>query len=136
MVRRNLLAVVITVCTALFVLGGVAIGGRLKTSFISGGDLPGSKDPALTPAAAVQHLFENVQRRNLPFAYNYVANQEDVAAESFNHDLAGTDGNLKSLAALNDFQVHVLNKTDDKAKVRAELQWSTPVGGFFENREF
>src|SRR3954469_23343453 len=119
MVRRNLLAVIILVFTALFVLAGVALGGKMKVAFMSSGDIPGSTDPATTPAAAVQHLFENVQRRNLDFAYKYVANNEDLAANAFNHDIGGSDGNLKSLAALNDFQVHVLNKTSDKAKVRA-----------------
>lgn len=136
MIRRNALAVIIFAFTALFVLAGVALGGKLKVAFMSSGDTPGSSDPAPTPTVAVQRLFENVQRRNMDFAYKYVANQEDVGQDVFYHDLAGVDGNLKSLAALNDFQVHVLNKTNDKAKVRAELQWSTPVGAFFENRDF
>src|SRR3954471_6541359 len=136
MIRRNLLAVIILVFTALFVLAGVALGGKMKVALMSSGDIPGSTDPATTPAAAVQHLFENVQRRNLDFAYKYVANNEDLAADTFSRELAGSDGNLKSLAALNDFQVHLLSKSTDKAKVRAELQWSTPVGGFFETRDF
>jgi len=136
MVRRYGLALAMLVFTALFVLAGVALGGRLKVAFMSSGDIPGNSAPAVTPTAAVQHLFENVQRRNLDFAYKYVANQEDLAADTFNRELAGADGNLKSLAALNDFQIHLLNKQDDKARVRADLQWSTPVGAFFENREF
>lgn len=136
MLRRNGLALAILIFTALFVLAGVALGGKLKVAFMSSGDIPGSTTPADTPTAAVQRLFENVQRRNLGFAYKYVANQEDLAADTFNRDLAGADGNLKSLAALNDFQVRLLNKENGKAKVRADLQWSTPVGAFFENREF
>ena len=98
MIRRNALAVAILGFTALFVLAGVALGGKLKVAFMSSGDIPGSSDPAPTPTAAVQRLYENVQRRNLDFAYKYVANQEDVAADSFNHDIGGSDGNLKSLA--------------------------------------
>ena len=86
--------------------------------------------------AFLEELSPFVWRRNLDFAYKYVANQEDVGADVFSRDIGGTDGNLKSLAALNDFQVHILNKADDKAKVRAELQWSTPVGGYFETRDF
>jgi len=136
MVRRNALAVVIVACTALFVVAGLAFGGRLKTAFINGGDLPGATSPADTPTAAVQHIFENVQRRNLDAAYKYVSNQEDLAAGTFSRDLAGADGNLKSLASLNDFQVHLLTKKDNTAKVRADLQWATPVGAYFENRQF
>lgn len=135
-IRRNGLAVAILVFTALFVLAGVALGGKLKVAFMSSGDIPGSTTPANTPTEAVQRLFENVQRRNLDFAYKYVSNQEDLAADTFSRELAGADGNLKSLAALNDFQVRQLVKKDNTARVRAELQWSTPVGAFFENREF
>jgi hypothetical protein len=135
MIRRNALAVVIMVCTALFVVAGLAYGGRLKTAFINGGDLPGATAPADTPTAAVQHLYENVQRRNLDAAYKYVANQEDLEADAFSRDLAGTNGNLKTLASLNDFQIHLLTKKDNTAKVRADLQWATPVGAFFENRQ-
>lgn len=136
MVRRNALAVAILVCTALFVLAGLAFGGRLKVAFMASGDMPGSTAPADTPIAAVQHIFENVQRRNLDAAYKYVSNQEDLAADTFSRDLAGADGNLKSLASLNDFQIHLLAKKDNTAKVRVDLQWSTPVGAFYENRQF
>ena len=135
MFRKNGLAFAIFILTGLFVLAGVAFGGKLKVAFMTSGDIPGSTTPADTPTAAVQRLFENVQRRNMDSAYKYVSNQEDLAADTFSRDLAGADGNLKSLAALSDFQVHQLTKKDNTAKVHAELQWSTPVGAFFETRD-
>jgi hypothetical protein len=136
MIRRNALAFAIFILTGLFVVAGLAFGGKLKVAFMTSGDMPGSTAPADTPTTAVQRIYENVQRRNMDAAYKYVSNQEDLAADTFNRELAGADGNLKSLASLNDFQVHLMTKKDNTAKVRADLQWSTPVGAFFESREF
>ncbi|MCU1286154.1 MAG: hypothetical protein JWO13_2504 [Acidobacteriales bacterium] len=135
MIRRYSLAVVIFVATLFFVALGVAFGGRLKVAFMSSGDVPGSTGPATTAVTAVQHLFENVQRRNVDSAYSYVANNQDVSLDAFSREVSGSDGNLKSLAALNDFQVRALSTSGDEAKVRADLQWSTAVGAFFESRD-
>src|SRR4051812_6897241 len=117
MIRKYSAAFVIFAATLLFVGLGVAFGGRLKVAFMSSGDVPGSTGPATTPVTAVQHLFENVQRRNVDAAYSYVANNQDVSLDAFSREVSGSNGNLKSLAALNDFQVRSLNSTGDEAKI-------------------
>jgi hypothetical protein len=136
MIRKYTLAFVIFGATLFFVALGVAFGGRLRVTFMSGGDVPGSAGPANTPNLAAQHLLENVQRRNVNAAYSYVGNGQDVSLDAFSRDINGANGNLKSLAALNEFQIRILKNARDEAIVRAELQWSTAVGAFYETREF
>jgi hypothetical protein len=136
MIRKYTLAFVIFAATLFFVTLGVAFGGRLRVAFMSSGDVPGSTGPANTPNLALQHLLENVQRRNPDAAYSYVGNGQDVSLDAFSREISGSNGNLKSLAALNEFQIRTLKSTGDEATVRAELQWSTAVGAFYETREF
>src|SRR5438046_1323112 len=100
MIRRYTLAFVIFAATLFFVALGIAFGGRLKVAFMSSGDVPGSTGPATTANLAAQHLFENVQRRNVDAAYSYVANTQDLGLDAFSRQVSGSDGNLKSLAAL------------------------------------
>jgi hypothetical protein len=135
MIRKYTLAFVIFAATLFFVAMGVAFGGRLRVAFMSSGDVPGSTGPANTPVLAMQHLLENVQRRNVDAAYTYVGNIQDVSLDSFNRQVAGSDGNLKSLAALNEFQVRTLKTSGNEATIRADLQWSTAVGAFNETRD-
>jgi hypothetical protein len=136
MIRKYSLAFVIFAATLFFVALGVAFGGRLKVAFMSSGDVPGSTGPANTPNLAAQHLLENVQRRNVDAAYSYVGNTQDVTLDAFAREVSGSDGNLKSLAALNEFQVRTLKAGGEEATVRADLQWSTAVGAFYETRDF
>jgi hypothetical protein len=136
MIRKYTLAFVIFAATLFFVALGVAFGGRLRVAFMSSGDVPGSTGPANTPNLAMQHLLENVQRRNPDAAYSYVGNGQDVSRDVFSREISGADGNLKSLAALNEFQIRTLKNAADEATVRAELQWSTAVGAFYETRDF
>src|SRR3982074_2055182 len=135
MIRKYTLAFIIFAATLFFVALGVAFGGRLRVAFMSSGDVPGSTGPATTPVLAVQHLLENVQRRNVDAAYTNVGNSQDVSLDSFNLQVAGADGDLKSLAALNEFQVRTLKTSGNEAAVRADLQWSTAVGAFNETRD-
>jgi hypothetical protein len=135
MIRKYTLAFVIFFATLFFVAMGVAFGGRLRVAFMSSGDVPGSTGPANTPVLAMQHLLENVQRRNLDAAYTNVGNSQDVSLDSFKRQVAGSDGNLKSLAALNEFQVRTLKTSGNEATVRVDLQWSTAVGAFNETSD-
>jgi hypothetical protein len=132
LIRKYSLAFVIFAATFLFVLLGVAFGAKLRVAFMSSGDVPGSTDPATSPALAAQRLFENVQRRNLDAAYTYVGNGQDVSRDAFDREINGVDGSLKTLAALHDFQVRTLKAAGNEAVVRADLQWSTAVGAFYE----
>src|SRR5258706_5170829 len=136
MIRKYSLAFVIFAATLFFVALGVAFGGRLKVAFMSSGDVPGSTGPANTPNLAAQHLLENVQRRNVDAAYTYLGNTQDVSLDAFSREVSGSDGNLKSLAALNEFQIRTLKTGGEEATVRADLQWSTAVGAFYETRDF
>ncbi|MCU1306920.1 MAG: hypothetical protein JWN45_1615 [Acidobacteriaceae bacterium] len=136
MIRKYTLAFVIFAATLFFVALGVAFGGRLRVAFMSSGDVPGSTGPANTPNLAAQHLLENVQRRNVDAAYSYVGNTQDVSLDAFSREVSGSDGNLKSLAALNEFQIRALKFGGEEATVRADLQWSTAVGAFYETRDF
>jgi hypothetical protein len=111
------------------------MGDKLKVVYMRQGATVGHNAPAGTPAAAVQKFFTEIQRRDFDAAYNYVANKQDLDREDFIRDVRGSDGDLRTLAALSDFDTQQLATDGSTAKVRANLQWATAVGAFYESRD-
>jgi hypothetical protein len=134
--RKYSLATAIFVLTFVFVVLGYALGDKLKVVYMrQGASTVGRNAPAGTPAAAVQRFYSEIQRRDFDAAYNYVSNKQDVDRETFLRDVRGSDGDLRTLAALSDFDTQQLATDGSKAKVRANLQWATAVGAFYETRD-
>ena len=130
------LAITIFIVTAVLVVVGYAYGEKLKVVYMSSGSSLGHEAPAGTPAAAVQSLYANAQRRDFDAAYLYVGNKQDVDKDTFIRDLNGVDGNLRTFSALHDFQTSTVQRDGGQATVRAQLQWATGVGAFYETRDF
>jgi hypothetical protein len=133
--RKYGLATAIFVLTIVFVILGYTVGDKLKVVYMRQGATVGHNAPAGTPAAAVQKFFTEIQRRDFDAAYNYVANKQDLDREDFIRDVRGSDGDLRTLAALSDFDTQQLATDGSTAKVRANLQWATAVGAFYESRD-
>jgi hypothetical protein len=125
----------IFILTFASVVIGYAIGDKLKVVGMRTGSTIGQTAPAGTPAAAVQKFYTSIQRRDYDGAYNYISNKQDVDRESFKRDVMGRDGDLRTLAALSDFDTQQLAANGNESKVRANLQWATAVGAFYETRD-
>jgi hypothetical protein len=121
--------------TIVLVLLGYALGDKLKVVGMRTGSTIGQTAPAGTPAAAVQKFYTSIQRRDYDGAYSFVANKQDVDRDTFYRDVKGGNGDLRSLAQLSDFDTQQLAKDGDTAKVRANLQWATAVGAYYEARD-
>lgn len=133
--RKSTIPAAIFILTVAFVVLGYALGDKLKVVYMRSGSTVGHNAPAGTPAAAVQKFYTEIQRRDFDSAYNYVANKQDVSREDFIRDVKGGDGDLRSLAALSDFDTSQVASDGNGAKVRANLQWATAVGAYYEARD-
>lgn len=134
--RKYSLALAIFALTIVFVVLGYTMRDKLKVVYMrQGASTLSHNAPAGTPAAAVQRFYSEVQRRDFDSAYNYVANKQDVDRDTFIRDIRGSDGDLRSLAALSDFDTQQLSTDGSNAKVRANLQWATAVGAYYETRD-
>lgn len=133
--RRSMIPAAIFALTIVFVLLGYALGDKLKVVGMRTGSTIGQTAPAGTPAAAVQKFYTSIQRRDYDGAYSFVANKQDVDRDAFYRDVKGGNGDLRSLAQLSDFDTQQLAKDGDTAKVRANLQWATAVGAYYEARD-
>jgi hypothetical protein len=90
---------------------------------------------ATTPQGAVEQLFTHVRNRDYKGAYSYVAPASNVDLTAFTRDLTGKDGSLRTYSALAGINTKALNESDDEATVRANLEWSTAVGAFYDTRD-
>jgi hypothetical protein len=91
--------------------------------------------PASTPEGAVQSMLANVKSHDLKGAYSYVAPASSADFQTFQHDLLGRNGSLKTYSQLESVKTRVLHETDNEALVRTELEYSTAVGAFYDTRD-
>jgi hypothetical protein len=133
--RKGTLPAAIFILTIVFVLLGYAIGDKLKVVGMRTGSTIGQTAPAGTPAAAVQKFYTAIQRRDYDTAYSFIANKQDLDRDTLIRDVKGSDGDLRTLAQLSDFDTQQLAKDGDEAKVRANLQWATAVGAYYDSRD-
>ena len=90
---------------------------------------------ATTPQGAVEQLFAHVRNRDYKGAYSYVAPASNVELTAFIRDLTGKDGSLRTSSTLAETNTRILNQSDNEATVRANLEWSTAVGAFYDTRD-
>ena len=108
----------------------------LTVALIAAGSVhKSSTAPASTPEGAVQAMFSNVQARNWPGAYTYIAGASNVDLQNFQHDLQGRYSSLRSYSQLENVSTRVLHESENEALVRAELKYSTAVGAFYDTRD-
>jgi hypothetical protein len=88
-----------------------------------------------TPEGTIRTLFADVQAKNWRSAYALVSNQNNVDLNSFIRDLSGSNGDLRTFSTLSKAVPRVLREDDSQALVRTDLQWSTAVGGIYDNKD-
>ena len=91
--------------------------------------------PATSPDRAVQSMFSAVKSRNWKRAFALVSPSSNIDQNAFIRDLNGRDGSLRTYSSLQDVQTKVLKESDSEATVRANLEWSTAVGAFYDTRD-
>lgn len=91
--------------------------------------------PATTPEGAVQELLDHAQSRDFGGAFSYVSKSSNTDQQSFAKDFTGRDGSLRTYSSLQKFDTKVLHENDQQAVVRANIEWSTAVGAFYDNRD-
>lgn len=94
-----------------------------------------STAPAPTAEGAVQAMFANVKSHNLKGAFSYVAPSSNADFRSFQLDLQGRNGSLRTYSQLEGANIRVLHESDNDALVRTELKYSTAVGTFYDTRD-
>jgi hypothetical protein len=90
---------------------------------------------AATPQDAVEQLFARVRAHDYNGAYSYVAPTSNVDLPAFTRDLTGKDGSLRTYSSLAEINTKVLGEGDNEATVRANLEWATAVGPFYDTRD-
>jgi hypothetical protein len=96
---------------------------------------PSELKPATSPEGAVQSLLNRAKGRDFAGAFNYVSKNSNTDQQSFAKDLNGRDGSLRTYSSLQKFDTKVLHETDNDAMVRANVEWSTAVGAFYDTRD-
>ena len=88
-----------------------------------------------TPDGAVQAMLSSVKAHDLRGAYSYVAPGSNLDFETFQRDLQGSNGSLRTYSQLEGADTRVLHETDTEALVRTELKYATAVGAFYDTRD-
>ena len=94
-----------------------------------------SAPPPTTPEGAVQAMFANVEAHNIGGAYSFISPSSNVDLQTFQHDLLGGNGSLRTYSQLESVGTRVLHENDSEALVRTELRYSTAVGAFYDTRD-
>jgi hypothetical protein len=134
---RIALPVLIVVATAALLVLGLIVpaGGFTAVGTGSGSALPGLTAPDRTPEQAVANLLRAVQRKDWQGAYSQLGNRGRLNQSDFIRDLAGSNGSLRTLSALESWDLRPLHATDHDAKIRATLHWATAVGVLDEAKD-
>ena len=88
-----------------------------------------------TPERATNSLLQKIRARDFGSAYDSLANAGKLDRDDFIHDLAGTDGSLRTYSSLQDTDVTMIHKVGDEATMRVKMNWSTAVGTVSETRD-
>src|ERR1700683_1415907 len=89
-----------------------------------------------SPDQALNNLLGDVQRRNWDRAFADVSTTSGTNEPGFIQDWIGSNGSLRSFSSLEGFDSRPLNITNDEARMRVRLHWSTPVGPIEDVRDF
>ena len=123
---KFVLPVVIVIVTASLVgIGWVQSGGLARHEI----------NTASTPEQAIAAFMANVKSRDWNEAYSRLANANDLDKSDFIHDLAGSDGSLRTYCSLQSFADWPLHANDNDAVVRVRMTWSSAVGPLDDVRD-
>ncbi len=133
--RGYLLASIIVVLTAVLITVGTLwpVQSAAAMSGVSPQSFAHSSDSA-SPQAAAQSLLQRISLRNWGAAYAALANKSEFSETEFVRDLTGSYTSLRSYASLDGFDLSPLRATSDEAQFQANLNWSSVVGSFQDQR--
>ncbi|MGH9503238.1 MAG: hypothetical protein ACRD20_10350 [Terriglobales bacterium] len=133
MTGGRLLALTIVLVTAVLITVGtlwpIASARAMADSSLQS---PGNSSSA---QGAAQSLMQEISRRHWDTAYAALANKSEFSETQFVRDLAGGYTSLRSYASLDGFDLSPLRASNDEARFRASLKWSSVVGPFQDVRE-
>jgi len=129
--------ILIVFATAILVALGLVQTGRggMAVGTTSGSTLSVLQPAADTPVHAVANVLADARRHDWNAASQQLANSSEVDAGKLAHAVGGSDGSLRSLSALESWELVPIHESEKAGDVRAVLHWSTPVGPFDEVRE-
>jgi hypothetical protein len=78
---------------------------------------------------------QRIKSHDFGAAYNSLANAGKLDRDDFIHDVAGTDGSLRTYSSLQETEVAMIHKVGDEATVRTKLNWATAIGTLAETRD-
>lgn len=115
---------------------GAIVFGVLTIALVAVGAVHQSSGASdSTPDGAVQAMFGGVKAHNFNAAYSHIAPSSNVDFQTFQRDLQGSDGSLRTYSQLEGVNTRVLHENDNEALVRTELKYSTAVGAFYDTRD-
>lgn len=88
-----------------------------------------------TPERATDALLQRIKSHDFGAAYTLLANSAQLDRDDFIHDVAGSDGSLRTYSSLQETEVAMIHKVGDEATVRLKLNWATAVGTLAETRD-
>jgi len=89
-----------------------------------------------TPELALSPFLQDVQRRDWSSAFSRLASPNQSQRPEFIEELGGSDGSLRTYSTLEGWDLRPLHQSDNTAKFRTSLRWSTAVGPVFDQRDF
>ena len=116
----------ITVITALLLVGGWLQSGGLQLH---------AERSAGTPEEAVRALMADIQARSWDRAFARLDHSNDIQQQDFVHEIAGTDGSLRTYSSLQSFDVWPVHIDANHATLRVRMNWSSAVGSLDEVRD-
>jgi hypothetical protein len=90
---------------------------------------------AATPEEAVQALMRQIQAHDYEQAYASLDRRSDTDLASFTHEMAGSDGSLRTYSSLQTADVSPLHVDGDQALVRVRMNWSSALGSLDDVRD-
>jgi hypothetical protein len=130
--KGRVLAITITVATALFIVIGTLHPDKYALEYAGGKNLLRTSS---TPQAAVENLGDQITLREWGAAYASLNNKAEFTVADFMHDLTGYYLSLRTYAGLESFQVRPLHASSNQAEVRLRMHWSSVVGPFTTTRD-
>src|SRR5262249_42097759 len=104
---RVTIVVIIVVCTALLITAGMMWPGQYSSPMgvVSGTAMPGLSTPMGTPEQAASSFWKNVQRKDWAAAHEQLVNADKIDQSAFARDVGGESGSLRTLSALQTWEV-------------------------------
>jgi len=131
--RGRLIALLITVATALLIAIGTMFPNPFALALATGG--AGLIRPPSSPRVAVETLVQQIGHREWRVAYNSLANKNEFTEAQFIRDLTGSYSSLRSYSTLDGFDLHSLHVSGANADAQVSLRWSSVVGTFQDVRD-